>query len=63
MDINLTGKSWADKTAPEMTVEELGEAITAFQASDLPNAPDVATGYAAEWERRFDLDQPDELDQ
>lgn len=45
---DLTGKSWANKTAPEMTDDEVNDARAAFEA--------VGRGdYESEWRRRHGL--------
>lgn len=56
MKIDLGGKSWADKKRPEMTVEELGDAIDTYRSTGSELDRNVADGYEAEWERRFGLE-------
>ncbi len=52
MRIDLTGKSWADKTAPEMTDDEVNDARATCEAAGRRD-------YEGEWLRRHGL--PDNL--
>ena len=46
--IDLTGKSWANKTAPEMTDDEVNDARATYEAAGRNN-------YESEWLRRHGL--------
>jgi hypothetical protein len=50
--IDLTGKSWANKTAPQMTDDEVDDARATYEAAGRPD-------YEGEWLRRHGL--PEEL--
>ncbi|MDT0455540.1 hypothetical protein RM550_07280 [Streptomyces sp. DSM 41527] len=56
MAIDLTGKSWAEKTSPQMTLEELGDAMDTYRSTGCQLDANVALGYQAEWERRFGIE-------
>ena len=53
--IDLTGKSWADKTSRDMTIDELDDAITTYRATGDPLDRNCALGYEAEWEIRLGI--------
>lgn len=56
MSIDLTGKSWANKVSPEMTLAELGDAMDTYRSTGSALDANVALGYEAEWERRHGLE-------
>ncbi|TSB18084.1 hypothetical protein [Streptomyces benahoarensis] len=55
MKIDLTGKSWANKTSPEMTLEELGDAMDTYRSTGCQLDANVALGYEVEVLRRHGL--------
>ncbi|MEE4419534.1 hypothetical protein [Streptomyces bugieae] len=55
MDINLTGKTWVNKKAAEMTLEELGDAADTYRKAGGDLNRNWAGVYEREWERRHGL--------
>lgn len=55
MPLDFTGKSWAHKTIPNFTDDEIVDAIETYEAAGLDGNPDVYRGLIREWERRHGL--------
>jgi hypothetical protein len=61
-DIDLTGKSWANKKSTEMTNSELGDAADTYRRGGGDLNRIVANGYEREWESRHGLAHLNEED-
>jgi hypothetical protein len=55
MRLDLTGKSWANKTIPNFTDAEIIDAIETYESAGPNGNPDVYRGIIREWERRHGL--------